>query len=153
MKYLKSKRMLKRAIIIGVLLLGLLAVSWSVLAQTGDFDLPWFSVDGGGGTSSGGDFTLDATIGQPDASNALKGGDFALRGGFQAGVVDGVPPNILCVYDTIEPFGSIQRPEAINAVADFLLGRNNPILLRPPTRLEAIKVVGAFLLRKQFACP
>ena len=78
--------MMKRAITIGVLLLAMLALSWTALAQTGGgFDLSWFSVDGGGGTSGGGDFTLDGTIGQPDAGNELKGGAFAVTGGFQAG--------------------------------------------------------------------
>ncbi len=46
-----------------------------------DFDLSWYTVDGGGGTSSGGDFVLRGTIGQPDAGD-LSGGDFTLRGGF-----------------------------------------------------------------------
>ncbi len=43
--------------------------------------LPWFSVDGGGGRASGGSFSLEAAIGQPDAG-ALSGGGFTLSGGF-----------------------------------------------------------------------
>ena len=50
-------------------------------AAGADFDLTWHTVDGGGGTSSGGDFVLRGTIGQPDAGD-LSGGDFTLRGGF-----------------------------------------------------------------------
>ncbi len=50
-------------------------------AASGTFELTWFTVDGGGGTSSGGDFVLSGTIGQPDAGT-LAGGDFTLRGGF-----------------------------------------------------------------------
>ena len=50
-------------------------------AASGGFNLTWFSVDGGGGTSSGGDFVLSGTAGQPDAGD-LTGGDFVLRGGF-----------------------------------------------------------------------
>jgi hypothetical protein len=46
-----------------------------------DFTLDWFTVAAGGGESSGGDFELNATIGQPDAGNAA-GGDFDLVGGF-----------------------------------------------------------------------
>jgi hypothetical protein len=45
------------------------------------FALDWFTVSGGGGESSGGDFELSATIGQPDAGN-LSGGDFDIAGGF-----------------------------------------------------------------------
>jgi hypothetical protein len=48
---------------------------------SGGFELSWSTVDGGGGTSSGGDFVLRGTIGQPDAGD-LSGGDFTLRGGF-----------------------------------------------------------------------
>ena len=48
---------------------------------SGGFELSWFTVDGGGGTSTGGDFVLRGTIGQPDAGD-LSGGDFTLRGGF-----------------------------------------------------------------------
>jgi len=50
-------------------------------AASGGFELTWFSVDGGGGTGSGGDFVLRGTIGQPDAGDHA-GGDFTLRGGF-----------------------------------------------------------------------
>src|SRR5258708_31682327 len=48
-----------------------------------DFMLDWFALAGGGGDSSGVDFELSATIGQSDAdTNTLRGGDFALTGGF-----------------------------------------------------------------------
>jgi hypothetical protein len=43
-------------------------------------------VDGGGGTSTGGVYTLSGTIGQPDASAAMTGGAYTLTGGFWAGM-------------------------------------------------------------------
>lgn len=49
----------------------------------GSFDISWFSIDGGGGESSGGAFVLHATIGQPDAG-VSTGGIFSLTGGFWA---------------------------------------------------------------------
>jgi hypothetical protein len=53
--------------------------------------IPWYTIDGGGGTSSGGTFVLSGTIGQPDAGT-LTGGAFTLRGGFWNGVnAPGVP--------------------------------------------------------------
>lgn len=55
------------------------------LAQSGGgYDLTWSTIDGGGGTSTGGGFELSGTIGQPDASaaNAMTGGNYALTGGF-----------------------------------------------------------------------
>ena len=45
-------------------------------------DIPWSTIDGGGGTSEGGDFRVSGTIGQPDAHYVMTGGDFALAGGF-----------------------------------------------------------------------
>lgn len=56
------------------------------LAQSGgEYDLTWSTVDGGGATfSTGGDYTLGGTTGQPDAG-LLTGGDYALVGGFWGG--------------------------------------------------------------------
>ena len=48
------------------------------------FEITWYSIDGGGGMrSTGGDFELSGTIGQPDAGR-MSGGDFTLTGGFWA---------------------------------------------------------------------
>ena len=53
-----------------------------------EFDIDWWTIDGGGGMfSTGGDFELSGTVGQPDASIGLMaGGDFELSGGFWPGV-------------------------------------------------------------------
>lgn len=55
-----------------------------------NFDLDWYTVDGGGATTSvGGVFELAGTIGQPDAGSPaapLFGGNFELIGGFWSGV-------------------------------------------------------------------
>lgn len=45
------------------------------------FAIDWFTLDGGGGQSSGGAYTLAGTIGQPDAG-ASSGGAYTLHGGF-----------------------------------------------------------------------
>jgi len=51
-------------------------------ADTSDFVIQWFSVDNGGVLeSSGGSFSLNGTIGQPDAG-VISGGDYTLQGGF-----------------------------------------------------------------------
>ena len=54
------------------------------LACAQSFSIDWYSVDGGGGTSTGGVFTVSGTIGQPDAGGPLTGGNFSLTGGFWA---------------------------------------------------------------------
>src|SRR3989454_12065313 len=50
------------------------------------YAIDWFTVDGGGGTSSGGSFTLTGTIGQPD-TETLSGGNYSLQGGFWPAIV------------------------------------------------------------------
>ncbi len=53
-------------------------------ALADDFDLDWWTVHGGGDMwTSGGEFELSGTTGQPDASTTvMTGGDFELAGGF-----------------------------------------------------------------------
>ena len=65
----------------------LLALSSFALAQQsgGDFEITESTIDNGGGTSSGGEFSLTGTIGQPDANPQISaGGQFVLSGGFWA---------------------------------------------------------------------
>jgi hypothetical protein len=49
------------------------------------YELAWFTVDGGGGRSSGGAYALSGTIGQFDAGAQVAGGEYSLVGGFWAG--------------------------------------------------------------------
>jgi hypothetical protein len=52
------------------------------LAQSGGvFELRSATLDGGGGSSTGGAFVLSGTAGQAD-TGTLQGGDYTLRGGF-----------------------------------------------------------------------
>lgn len=48
------------------------------------YSIDWFTIDGGGGTSTGGVFSVSGTIGQPDAGALMTGGNYALQGGFWA---------------------------------------------------------------------
>lgn len=49
-----------------------------------DYSITWYTIDGGGGTSSGGLYTLTGTIGQPDAAYSAGSG-YELLGGFWPG--------------------------------------------------------------------
>ncbi len=73
-----------------VLAVGLLLIAAIAVTQMGGgFDLSWFTIDGGGGTSqsSGGEFELSGTIGQPDAGMMMSAdGVFTLEGGFWGGI-------------------------------------------------------------------
>jgi hypothetical protein len=66
-------------------------VSHTLAQSGGDYELTWSTIDGGGGVSSGGPYTLTATIGQPDAA-AVSGGQYELLGGF-------LPGGPLCFVD------------------------------------------------------
>jgi len=58
-----------------------LAAALSSQAQSLSID--WFTIDSGGGTSAGGAFAVNGTIGQPSANaQTLTGGNFSLTGGF-----------------------------------------------------------------------
>lgn len=52
----------------------------------GPYVLEWTTIDGGGGVSSGGAYTLSGTIGQHDAGTVMTGGIFNLTGGFWPGM-------------------------------------------------------------------
>jgi len=49
------------------------------------YAINWHTIDGGGGTSTGGVYSMSGTIGQPDASQqTMTGGNYSLQGGFWA---------------------------------------------------------------------
>ena len=82
-------------VLLGILIL-LLITAGGVYAAVNGFALDWWTVDGGGGTSEGGDFAVSGTIGQPDAGPLMSGGDYAVTGGFWVG--DLTHPNSFPVY-------------------------------------------------------
>jgi hypothetical protein len=53
-----------------------------VLAQ--DFAIEWSTIDGGGGVSTGGVYSVSGTIGQPDAGGPMTNGVYSVTGGFWA---------------------------------------------------------------------
>ena len=55
-------------------------------AARAQYSIDWFTIDGGGGTSGGGAYTLNGTIGQTDAGT-LSGGGYTLEGGFWPGLI------------------------------------------------------------------
>jgi hypothetical protein len=71
-------------------------------AAWGQFAIDWHTVDGGGGTSTGGVYTVSGTIGQPDASGPMTGGQYSVTGGFWAlpiAVQDEGAPTLTIVPD------------------------------------------------------
>jgi len=70
-------RTLQSCLALPLLLLGL----GSALGQS--YSIGWYKIAGGGGTSSGGAYTVSGTIGQADAGQ-MSGGNYTLVGGFWA---------------------------------------------------------------------
>lgn len=64
-----------------ILALAVVVAGGSLQAQV--YSIDWYSIDSGGGTSAGGNYTLTGTIGQPDAGT-LSGGNYSLTGGFMS---------------------------------------------------------------------
>ena len=64
-------------------ILGLIILALAVLsARAQSYSVDWYKIAGGGGTSTGGLYSVSGTIGQPDASGAMTGGSYSLTGGF-----------------------------------------------------------------------
>ncbi|MHC4087830.1 MAG: hypothetical protein ACYSWZ_22480, partial [Planctomycetota bacterium] len=66
-------------------------IVWIMLLMTsaastasGQYEISWNTIDGGGGRSAGGQYELISTIGQPDAAWS-SGGNYELLGGFLSG--------------------------------------------------------------------
>src|SRR5437868_12370092 len=58
----------------------LFATNYCTHAQS--YTVDWFTIDGGGGASTGGIFSVIGTIGQMDAGGPMTGGNYSLTGGF-----------------------------------------------------------------------
>ena len=67
-------------------------------AQT--YSIDWDQVASGGGTSTGGAYSVAGTIGQPDAGLTLSGGGYSLIGGFWSlvsGLEKATPPTLFII--------------------------------------------------------
>ena len=60
-------------------LLAFLFLTTTAHAQS--YSIDWHKIAGGGGSSTGGVYSVSGTIGQPDASVAMSGGNYSLTGG------------------------------------------------------------------------
>ncbi len=100
------------AYVFAVVFAVVLAAGAAALVPLGpSFDLSWNTIDGGGGTSTGGGFELAGTIGQHDAGPVMTGGRFALLGGFWAGV--GSAPGAPCPRD-LDASGSVGAADLLS---------------------------------------
>jgi hypothetical protein len=54
------------------------------LPACAQYSIDWHTIDGGGGTSTGGVYSVSGTIGQPDAGGPMTNGQYSVTGGFWA---------------------------------------------------------------------
>jgi hypothetical protein len=111
----------------------------TALAQS-DSAAPWASFTSGGGQSTSQNFEVTSVIGQPIVGHSSSE-TFQL----DAGLLADSGFTIVCVYD-VNSNGVLDRPEALQAVTDYLLGLTNI------TRVEAVEIVTAYLLVTNFNC-
>jgi hypothetical protein len=85
----------------------------SASASFAQYTISWYTIDGGGGTSSSGALSLSGTIGQHDAGGPLTGGTYSLTGGFWAGA-----SSSFCVEDYNRD-GSLNLDDLSDFITDF----------------------------------
>jgi hypothetical protein len=62
----------------------LLHSSFCLRVQGQSYSIDWYKIAAGGGTSTGGVYSVSGTIGQHDAGGPMTGGNYSLTGGFWA---------------------------------------------------------------------
>ena len=139
-------------------LLALVVASTAISASAQTYSIDWFTIDGGGGTSSGGVYSLSGTIGQPDAGATMTGGQYTLVGGFWALPFAIQEPGTPLL--AIEPFGPGQaRISWSPNTPGFLLQENvnlntanwvdSPSGSSNPVIVPATLPIKSYRLRKQ----
>ena len=63
-------------------LIPLLVLLFPAMTFAQNYSIDWYKIAGGGGTSTGGVYSVSGTIGQHDAGGPMTGGNYALTGGF-----------------------------------------------------------------------
>ncbi len=91
----------------------LLLVMFCGATAMGEYDLSWYTIDGGGGRSSGGQYKLLGSIGQPEAAWS-SGGNYELLGGF-------LPGGPLCFvnFESFAKFAEYWRDSGAGLPADL----------------------------------
>jgi hypothetical protein len=105
------------------------ALAASVSAQ--NYSIDWFTIDGGGGTSTGGVFSVSGTIGQPDAG-VMSGGSYSLVGGFWGIIAAVQTPGAPLL--SVERLGGNVRVFWPLPATDFLLDQTTA-LASPPAAI------------------
>ena len=132
----------------------ILSLCWLVssLGFAQQYSIDWYKVAGGGGTSTGGTYQVNGTIGQPDAGVPMAGGNYSVTGGFWS-LISVVPtpglPNLTITHAgnsvivswpntgsyTLQQNGNLAVPAGWTTSGYSITTRNgtNSITISPPT--------------------
>jgi hypothetical protein len=138
------------------LLLFVAALSSAAALSAQQFTIDWHTIDGGGGTSTGGVFTVSGTIGQPDAGGPMTGGNYSLTGGFWAlpgiiqtpgaptlQIVRGAVGFAILSWDPPTPGFILQQSDSLTTPnwSDAPNGAANPVTVpaAPPTKFYRLR--------------
>jgi hypothetical protein len=101
---------------------GLVLLVFCLTVRAQPYSIDWYKVSGGGGTSTGGVYSVSGTIGQHDAGGPMTGGAYAVTGGFWALYAVQTPGAPLL---TITYFGNQAVVSWPPAVSGWTLQTNN----------------------------
>jgi hypothetical protein len=105
------------------------------------FDVSWFKIAGGGGLCTNGQYTLNGTVGQHDASVPMTNGLYSIAGGFWVAlqtpgaptlkIVPAAPGQATISWSPGSPGWRLQESFALTPAVwiDSPSGTNNPVTL------------------------
>lgn len=67
-----------------------IAIASGCRVAAANYEIAWYTIDGGGGVSASFTYEVSGTVGQPDAGSSTGGG-YELTGAFWAGTIGAVP--------------------------------------------------------------
>jgi hypothetical protein len=126
--------------------------SLTVFAASGqNFAINWFTIDGGGGDSGGGQYVLHGTIGQPDAG-AMSGGIYFLAGGFWTGFesessspflrIVHVGPNVVIAWPNPSTGFELQESSVLTTTATWSNVAQGPTIVGNEKQVTVSAVFG-----------
>ena len=98
---------------VGKTILLIMCILLFSLPVFGDYEISWSTIDGGGGTSTGGQYLVRGTIGQHDAAYS-QGRQYELLGGFWPG-----EPSCVIDFEHFARFAEYWLETGIDLPADL----------------------------------
>jgi hypothetical protein len=125
------------------------------------YKIDWWTIDGGGGTSTNGQYAISGTIGQPDAGPTMRGGNYAVTGGFWASAtvvqtpgapllhIEAATPNVVLRWEVTTPAWNLQTSPSLDPSAIWVAVTNTPIIVDGKYQVTLPAVGNAFFRLSQ----